>query len=41
VFLDDIEWVKDNMHFGEKVIYVSDKGFRDYEELTKKNVECD
>jgi hypothetical protein len=33
VFSDDIEWVKDNMHFEEKTIYVSDMGFRDYEEL--------
>jgi hypothetical protein len=33
VFSDDIEWVKYNMHFGEKTVYVSDMGFRDYEEL--------
>jgi hypothetical protein len=33
VFSDDVEWVKKNMEIGERVIYVSDMGFKDYEEL--------
>lgn len=33
VFSDDVEWVKDNLNIGQKVAYVSDMGFQDYEEL--------
>lgn len=33
VFSDDIEWVKKHLHINEKVIYVSEMGFQDYEEL--------
>lgn len=33
VFSDDIEWVKNNIKIEQKVIYVSDMGFHDYEEL--------
>lgn len=33
VFSDDINWVKENIEIPEKKIYVSDMGFRDYEEL--------
>ena len=33
VFSDDIEWVKSNLKLSGKVIYVSDMGFQDYEEL--------
>ena len=33
VFSDDIEWVKYNLFIEGKVVYVSDMGFQDYEEL--------
>jgi hypothetical protein len=33
VFSDDIEWVRHNLHFEGKVIYVSNLGFQDYEEM--------
>lgn len=34
VFSDDIEWVKENLNISGKVIYISGKGFSDYEEFT-------
>lgn len=33
VFSDDIEWVKRHIKIDGKVIYISDMGFQDYEEL--------
>lgn len=34
IFSDDIEWVKQNMKIPANKIYVSEMGFKDYEELT-------
>lgn len=34
IFSDDIKWVKENMEFAGRKIYVSEMGFADYEELT-------
>lgn len=34
VFSDDIEWVKENLKIKGNVVYVSEMGFQDYEELT-------
>lgn len=33
VFSDDIEWVKNNVKFQGEVVYVSDMGYEDYEEI--------
>jgi hypothetical protein len=33
VFSDDIEWVKNNLKIGERAIYISGMGFKDFEEL--------
>ena len=33
VFSDDIEWVKNNLKFGENVMYMSNGRYKDYEEL--------
>ncbi len=32
-FSDDIAWVKENIRTKGKAVYISDMGFRDYEEL--------
>lgn len=34
IFSDDIEWVRENMNIPGEKIYISEMGFRDYEELT-------
>ena len=34
VFSDDIEWVKENMKINGERMYISDKGYADYEEFT-------
>ncbi|MEZ3508117.1 MAG: alpha-1,2-fucosyltransferase [Lachnospiraceae bacterium] len=34
IFSDDIEWVKENIHINGEKLYISGRGFADYEELT-------
>ncbi len=34
LFSDDIEWVKNNLDIDGRKIYISDRGFQDYEEFT-------
>lgn len=41
LFSDDIEWVKENIDIDGRKIYVSDQGFKDYEEFTiMKHCKC-
>ncbi|MCM1087829.1 MAG: alpha-1,2-fucosyltransferase [Muribaculaceae bacterium] len=33
IFSDDMAWVKDNLKIDDRVVYISDMGFQDYEEM--------